>query len=82
MTTATEGRWPMSTNNDTLTALMELVRSEFMEIPGLSLTRDQIQRLWGLDSAIADLVIAELLHSGFLRLSARGQYVRADLGRP
>ena len=61
---------------------MALIRGEFMEMPGLSLTRDQIQRLWALDAAVADLVIAGLLRSGFLRLGAQGRYSRADLGRP
>jgi hypothetical protein len=29
---------------------MEVIRAEFQEIPGLSLTREQIQRLWALDT--------------------------------
>jgi hypothetical protein len=72
----------MSTDDETQARLMALIRSEFSEIPGLSLTRDQVQRLWALDAVVADLVIAGLLRSGFLRLGAQGRYSRADLGRP
>jgi hypothetical protein len=72
----------MYTDDKALITLTELIRSEFMEIPGLSLTRDQIQRLWSLDASVVDVVIAGLLRSGFLRLGAHDRYSRADLGRP
>ena len=72
----------MSTDDETHARLMALIRSEFMEIPGLSLTRDRVQRLWALDAVVADLVIEGLLRSGFLRLGAQGRYSRADLERP
>ena len=71
----------MSTDDETHARLLAVIRSEFMEMPGLSLTRDQIQRLWALDAVAADLVIANLLRAGFLRLGAQGRYSRADLGR-
>jgi hypothetical protein len=72
----------MSTDDDTLTGITKVIRSEFMEIPGLVLTRDQIRRLWAIDPEIAHQVIAQLLQSGFLRVGAHGRYSRADLGRP
>lgn len=28
---------------------LQLIRAEYLEIPGLSLTMQQVQRLWGLD---------------------------------
>ena len=31
-----------------------LVRAEFVEMPGLSLTKPQVERLWGLDAVTSD----------------------------
>ena len=59
-----------------------LVRNEYCEMPGLSLTRDQAARLWCLTTALADAVLAHLVREGFLRATDRGTYVRADLPRP
>jgi hypothetical protein len=33
---------------------VEIIRSEYLELPGLSLTKIQAQRLWGLDQATCD----------------------------
>jgi hypothetical protein len=53
------------------------VRGEYLEMPGLSLTARQAQRLWGLDPETCEAVLEALVHSGFLRRTTRG-YVRAD----
>jgi len=55
------------------------VRGEYMEMPGLSLTARQAQRLWGLDPKVCEAVLAALVQSGFLRRTAHGGYVRADV---
>ena len=55
-----------------------IVRGEFLEIPGLQLTRAQIQRLWGLDDRICAAVLDALTNTRFLRLKPDGQYARAD----
>jgi hypothetical protein len=60
-------------------ALPDLVRAEYLEMPGLSLTRAQIQRMWGLDASDCDVVINALMSGGFLRKTQRDQYARADL---
>ena len=39
-------------NNATDVDWAQLVRAEYLEVPGLTLTRDQAQRLWGLDRAV------------------------------
>ena len=59
-------------------ARLARVRSEYLEMPGLSLTRHQAQRLWGLDMEACGDLLDELLCTGFLRRTARGEYVRAD----
>lgn len=57
--------------------LVALIRSEYNEMPGLCLTRAQVQRLWLLEPAACDLVLGTLVEAGFLRLTARG-YVRGS----
>jgi hypothetical protein len=54
------------------------VRSEYLEMPGLCLTREQARCLWGLDEESCDQVLGYLLASGFLSRTAHGTYVRAD----
>jgi hypothetical protein len=58
---------------------LTLVRAEFLEIPGMQLTRRQIQRMWGLDDPLCDAVLGALTESHFLRLKSDGRYIRADL---
>lgn len=57
---------------------IEIVRSEFLEAPGLRLTRAHVQRLCGLDAEMCTTVLDALTHAQFLRRSADGWYVRAD----
>jgi hypothetical protein len=59
---------------------LHLIRGEYLEIPGLHLTKPEIQRLWGLDTVTCDAVIDTLETTGFLRRSRDGGYVRADGG--
>jgi hypothetical protein len=54
------------------------VRGEFLEVPGLLLTRDQVQRLWGLDASVCDSVLEALVQNGFLRLTDQGGFIRRD----
>ena len=55
----------------------QIIRGEFLEIPGLRLTSEQIQRLWGLHRDVCAAVLEDLLHPRFLQLTAEGHYVRA-----
>ena len=64
----------------TLSDWLNLVRSEYLEIPGLNLTKHQAKRLWNLDGQTCDVLLQALLDAGFLRCTASGTYVRADLG--
>jgi hypothetical protein len=56
-------------------ALVDRVRGEFNEMPGLRLTRDQAARLWGLDTASCEEVLNRLVAASFLRWSS-GAVVR------
>jgi hypothetical protein len=55
--------------------LVGLIRSEYEEMPGLCLTRAQVQRLWLLEPGTCDNVLGALVDAGYLRLTSRG-YVR------
>ena len=55
--------------------LVGLVRAEYQEMPGLCLTRAQMQRLWRLDPEACDTVVGALVKAGYLRLT-NGGYMR------
>ena len=59
-------------------ALVRRVRGEFLEMPGLSLTMAQAERLWGLEQEVCRRVIGALIGSEFLRRTATGTIARAD----
>jgi hypothetical protein len=59
---------------------ISIIRSEYLEIPGLHLTKKQVQRLWGLDAVMCDALLEELVDVRFLRRTHAGAYVRADGG--
>ena len=58
--------------------LLDRVRSEFNEMPGLQLTLPQAARLWGLDQAASRDVIDALVETAFLRWTTRGTVIRID----
>jgi hypothetical protein len=60
---------------------LNLIRAEYKEIPGLNLTKPQIQRLWGLDPLTCDALVDRLIADGFLRRTPSNVYVRVGLGR-
>ncbi len=61
---------------------MSLVRAEYLEMPGLSLTEVQAGRLWNLSPDTAEALLEELERVRFLRRTTKGTYVLADLCRP
>jgi len=70
----------MLTADTLITDWLQLIRAEYREIPGLSLTRQQVQRLWGLDLVTTEAVLAALVDVKFLRCTRHHVYVRADVG--
>jgi len=46
--------------------LLNRVRSEFIEMPGLRLRIDQAQRLWNLDRAVCEHILGSLVEAKFL----------------
>jgi hypothetical protein len=61
-----------------LSDLLQRIRAEYQESPGMRLTRAQAQRLWGLDAGTCDTLLGHLLDTGFLRRTMGNGYVRAD----
>ena len=60
--------------------LISRARGEYLEMPGLSLTVRQAQRLWGLDNTACSQVLQGLIEAGFLKRRADGTYVRRSTG--
>ena len=50
------------------------VRAEFLAMPGVRLTSDQVERLFGLDCVLCEIVLEHLVASRFLRIGPNGTY--------
>jgi hypothetical protein len=64
----------------TSNAMINRVRVEFLEMPGLSLKRDQVQRLCGIERTMCQLVLDALVDARFLYTKSDGQYARLTEG--
>lgn len=67
MTTADRVRWDDS--------VVALVRAEYREMPGLSLTAAQASRLWAIEHSVCERVLRLLVLEGALYRTSRGTYV-------
>lgn len=54
---------------------LDLVQAEYREMPGLSLNKAQMQRLWGFDALICDALVDALVAARVLRRTARDTYI-------
>jgi len=61
-----------------LHSLLQRIESEYREMPGLCVTTQQAERLWGLDTATCRFVLMTLIARGTLRRTPRGTFVRAS----
>jgi hypothetical protein len=64
--------------DETFAAALRRAKAEFLEMPGLRLTLAQAQRLWALDRALCDAVLAALVEARFLVQSRNASFIRAD----
>ena len=73
--------WPAAPQD----VVLERMRAEFLEMPGLQLTREQVQRLCGVERAVCQRLLDTLVETRFLYLKS-GAYARltdgADISRP
>ena len=56
--------------------IIDRVRAEYQEMPGLRLTLDQAQRLFGLDHSVCIAILGSLVLAQFLSLEPDGRYAR------
>ena len=61
-------------------ALLQRVYSEFLEMPGLRLTCQQAERLWGLDKETCLQLLECLVEAKFLCRHDHGMYARLTDG--
>ena len=54
---------------------IEIVQSEYREMPGLQLTKAQMQRFLGIDVMTCDVVLDKLERERFLRRTRKNVYV-------
>jgi len=62
--------------------LLTRIKSEYREMPGLSLTVEQACRLWNLDRAACEQMLGTLVAEGSLVRTARGRFVALPRPRP
>ncbi len=60
--------------------IIQRIRGEFLEMPGLRLTAAQAERLCGLDRTLCEAVLEALVDSKFLAVTSAGMYMRATEG--
>lgn len=54
---------------------LELIRAEYREMPGLNLSKTQMQKTWGLDAFVCDALVGALVAAQVLRRTLGGSYV-------
>jgi hypothetical protein len=69
---------PAAPDEHTIADWLQLIRAEYHEIPGLHLTKPQVQQLWNLDATMCDRVVEALEAIRFLRRTNTGAYIKAD----
>jgi hypothetical protein len=57
-------------------AMLERIRGEYLEMPGLRLTLEQAQRLCGVERTLCKAVLDALVDAKFLCVRADGAYAR------
>jgi hypothetical protein len=58
--------------------LLQRIKGEYLEMPGLALTLQEAQRLWALDRQTCETVLCGLVQSGFLVTTNAGAFVQAS----
>lgn len=65
--------------------LLERIRAEYLEMPGMRLKAEQVQRLCGVERAMCEIVLDELVKSDFLCVKPDATYARlqdGEISRP
>ena len=59
--------------------VLERLRAEYLEMPGMKLRIEQVQRLCGIDETTCKLVLDALVKASILCLKSDGTYARLDV---
>ena len=62
--------------------LIERLKAEFLEMPGLKLTEVQAQRLWALDALLCSALLETLVNTNFLFRTRDGAFMRIERAAP
>jgi hypothetical protein len=60
--------------------VLERLRAEYLEMLGMKLRSEQVQRLCGIEQTMCKLVLDALVRANFLFLKSDGTYVRLTEG--
>jgi hypothetical protein len=60
--------------------LRDRIRGEYLEMPGLHLTMEQMQRLCTIERSVCQIVLDALVDEKFLCVTSSGAYARATEG--
>ena len=60
--------------------VLERIRAEYLEMPGMKLRIEQVQRLCEIEQTVCRLVLDALVKANFLCLKSDGTYVRLTEG--
>jgi hypothetical protein len=58
--------------------VLERIRADYLEMPGLRVSAAQARRLWGLESAACARALEVLQDRRFLKRLADGTFIRID----
>jgi endonuclease III len=65
----------------TIHDITERVRAEYLEMPGMRLTAEQVQRLCGVEQKTCQIALDELVNAKFLCVKPDGHYARLTDGQ-
>lgn len=66
----------MTREDRDLGRLLNRIRGEYREMPGLCITMNQACRLWHLDRDTCLSLMGQLVRDQFLRQTPKGQFIR------
>ena len=66
----------MAVDCNRIESLVMKMQGAFLDSPSLSLTRAEAQRRFAVDATTCEAVLAALVTSGVLTITAQGRYVR------
>ena len=61
---------------------LQRVQGEFLEMPGLRLTKAQARRLWGFEDALCGALLDALVDAKFLFRTRDGAFMRVEHATP